>query len=160
MELQIREAHTSTEFSTINSPSPAKVLSPGLTELKWRSEDKIPEFIESLGSTSQWQGASTIDDQHYFPKRPRNTMRVVSDVSGVVEIMKGRSADLIADPGKEVQALIAEATCGRFLAFSLSGAKSRSSRGQKDPPHEGGMPGRSKAGDVLRGLWKAEALCI
>ena len=26
-----------------------KVLSPGLTELKWRSEDKIPEFIENLG---------------------------------------------------------------------------------------------------------------
>jgi len=41
-----------------------QVLSPGLTELKWKSEDKIPEFIE-------------------------NTMRVVSDVSGVVEIMKG-----------------------------------------------------------------------
>ena len=44
-----------------------QVLSPGLTELKWKSKDKIPEFIE-------------------------NTMRVVSDVSGVVEIMKGRSA--------------------------------------------------------------------
>ena len=44
-----------------------QVLSPGLTELKWKSEDKIPEFIE-------------------------NTMRVVSDVSGVVEIMKGSSA--------------------------------------------------------------------
>lgn len=44
-----------------------QVLSPGLTELKWKSEDKIPEFIE-------------------------NTMRVVSDVSGVVEIMKGPSA--------------------------------------------------------------------
>eukprot|EP00931_Biecheleriopsis_adriatica_P036383 TRINITY_DN2095_c0_g1_i5.p1 TRINITY_DN2095_c0_g1~~TRINITY_DN2095_c0_g1_i5.p1 ORF type:complete len:4649 (-),score=1173.32 TRINITY_DN2095_c0_g1_i5:61-14007(-) len=41
-----------------------QVLSPGLTELKWRSEDKIPEFIEG-------------------------TMKVVSDVSGVVEIMKG-----------------------------------------------------------------------
>ena len=27
----------------------SKVLSPGLTELKWRSEDKIPEFIENLG---------------------------------------------------------------------------------------------------------------
>eukprot|EP00929_Paragymnodinium_shiwhaense_P077081 TRINITY_DN3967_c0_g2_i2.p1 TRINITY_DN3967_c0_g2~~TRINITY_DN3967_c0_g2_i2.p1 ORF type:complete len:4576 (+),score=1729.31 TRINITY_DN3967_c0_g2_i2:93-13820(+) len=39
-------------------------LSPGLTELKWRSEEQIPEFIE-------------------------NTMKVVSDVSGVVDIMKG-----------------------------------------------------------------------
>ncbi|CAE8597984.1 unnamed protein product [Polarella glacialis] len=41
-----------------------QVLSPGLTELKWRSEDKIPEFIETI-------------------------MKVVTDVSGVVEIMKG-----------------------------------------------------------------------
>lgn len=39
-------------------------LAPGLTELKWRSEDRIPEFIE-------------------------NTMKVVSDVKGVVDIMKG-----------------------------------------------------------------------
>ncbi|CAK0838245.1 unnamed protein product [Prorocentrum cordatum] len=39
-------------------------LSPGLTELKWRSEDKIPEFIESA-------------------------MKVVSDVSSVVAVMKG-----------------------------------------------------------------------
>jgi len=41
-----------------------QVLSPGLTELKWRSEDKIPGFIE-------------------------DTMKVVSDVSGVVGVMKG-----------------------------------------------------------------------
>eukprot|EP00928_Gymnodinium_smaydae_P023763 TRINITY_DN1947_c0_g1_i2.p1 TRINITY_DN1947_c0_g1~~TRINITY_DN1947_c0_g1_i2.p1 ORF type:complete len:4562 (+),score=1174.36 TRINITY_DN1947_c0_g1_i2:66-13751(+) len=40
------------------------VLSPGLTELKWFSEERIPEFIET-------------------------TMKVVSDVSGVVDIMKG-----------------------------------------------------------------------
>jgi len=38
-------------------------LSKGLTDLKWRSEAEIPEFIE-------------------------HTMKVVSDVSGVVEIMK------------------------------------------------------------------------
>jgi dynein heavy chain len=38
-------------------------LSPGLTDLKWRSEDKIPEFIEGA-------------------------MKVVSDVSSVVDIIK------------------------------------------------------------------------
>jgi dynein heavy chain len=40
-----------------------QVLSPGLTDLKWKSEDKIPEFIET-------------------------TMRIVSDVSGVVDVIK------------------------------------------------------------------------
>eukprot|EP00930_Biecheleria_cincta_P022439 TRINITY_DN16377_c0_g1_i1.p1 TRINITY_DN16377_c0_g1~~TRINITY_DN16377_c0_g1_i1.p1 ORF type:complete len:134 (-),score=41.41 TRINITY_DN16377_c0_g1_i1:81-461(-) len=40
-----------------------QALSPGLTELKWKNEDDIPNFIEG-------------------------TMKVVSDVSGVVDIMK------------------------------------------------------------------------
>ena len=39
-------------------------LAAGLAELRWRSEDRIPEFIETA-------------------------MRVVSDVSGVVDVMKG-----------------------------------------------------------------------
>jgi len=41
-----------------------QTLSPGLTELKWKSEERIPDFIAEA-------------------------MRVVSDVSGVVDIMKG-----------------------------------------------------------------------
>jgi len=41
-----------------------QILSPGLTELKWKSEDKIPDFIAGA-------------------------MKVVGDVSGVVDIMKG-----------------------------------------------------------------------
>jgi len=54
-------------------------LAPGLTELKWRSEDRIPEFIQ-------------------------NTMKVVSDVKGVVDIMKGNLrniSDILAGWCKE-----------------------------------------------------------
>merc|ERR1719181_1565101 len=40
------------------------VLAPGLTDLKWHKEDQIPAFIEQ-------------------------TMKVVSDVAGIVDIMKG-----------------------------------------------------------------------
>jgi dynein heavy chain len=47
------------------------VLSPGLTELKWSSEDLIPDFIEA-------------------------TMKVVSDVAGVVDVMKGNLRNISA----------------------------------------------------------------
>ena len=51
------------------------VLSPGLTELKWRSDDKIPAFITQA-------------------------QQVVGDVSGVVDVIK---SDLDEFTGDSIQ---------------------------------------------------------